>query len=124
MRYRKLDTNGDMNFGHGESDYYIDDWRLVLQAIVTRLELWQGEWYLDLAAGTPWEQEILGKTQQPLRDAALQEVILDTYGVEELEYFRALYDRNKRIYVVSFKAKTIYGTVEGNDIYAGSSIYR
>jgi hypothetical protein len=123
MRYRKLDENGDMIFGHGTSDYYVDNWQLVLQAIVTRLRLWKGEWYLSLEDGTPWEQEILGKTTKFLRDSALQEIILNTYGVTELLYFYSWFDREKRFFLVTFKAQTIYGIVEGDEVYAGNRIY-
>ena len=123
MRYRKLDVYGDMPFGHGSSDYYVDEWKLVLQAIVTRLKLWQGEWYLDESYGTPWTQEILGKTNKSIRNAALKKVILETYGVEDLAKFVSKFDRTTRSYKVNFKANTIYGTVEGSGTSGSNSVY-
>ena len=124
MRYRKLDDDGDMIFGHGEADYWIDTWEGVLQAIVTRLKLWRGEWFMDTEYGTPWAQEILGKTTQLERDTALEEVILDTQGVTDLEYFNAEFNREIRDYIVSFSANTMYGQVQGSGAYGTNSVYR
>ena len=53
MRVRRLDSSGDMMLGHGNSDFYSDDPEGVAQNVKTRLQLWQGQWFLNTADGTP-----------------------------------------------------------------------
>ena len=54
MRYRKLDAAGDFVFGHGAADYHRDSPEAVAQAVLTRLKLHRGEWFLDRSEGTPY----------------------------------------------------------------------
>jgi hypothetical protein len=54
MRYRKLDANGDYTFGGGSNDFLVNTPETVAQAVMTRLNLLQGEWFLDTTAGMPW----------------------------------------------------------------------
>ena len=77
IRYRQLDYNGDYVFGQ-QSVFLHDSAAAVAQAILTRLLLWSGEWFLDSAEGTPYETLILGYGTQGTRDAAVRERILST----------------------------------------------
>ena len=52
MRYRKLDAAGDMTFGNGIGAFYVDIPEAPAQAVMTRLRMEQGEWFLDAKAGT------------------------------------------------------------------------
>ncbi|EJX4360738.1 hypothetical protein OD522_005447, partial [Salmonella enterica] len=61
MRYRREDENGDYTFGRGDSGFFVDCPEAVAQAVKTRLQLWQGQWFLDVNEGTPYEQTIIGK---------------------------------------------------------------
>lgn len=80
IRYRQLDSNGDYVFGQ-QAVFLHDSSAAVAQAILTRLLLWSGEWFLDLAEGTPYDTLILGYGTQGTRDAAVRERILSTPGV-------------------------------------------
>ena len=108
MRYRKLDTNGDYSFGQGQANFLIDDVACVAQKILTRLKLWEGEWFLDTTEGTPWLQQILGKNTKQLYDLAIQTRVLATDGVTKItEYGSNL--KSDRELVVTMKVDTQFG---------------
>ncbi len=59
IRVRALDANGDPLHGNGQRNF-LSDIDAVRQIIVTRLKLFQGEWWENTNAGTPLFQQILG----------------------------------------------------------------
>jgi len=109
MRYRKLDANDDYTIGTG-SDFHVNNPDAVAQAVLTRLRLWRGEWFLDTADGTPWSTEILGKRQRGRNpDAAIKQRILGTQGVNEILSYNSTFDGNTRRLSVNATVGTIYG---------------
>jgi len=60
MKYRRLDVNGDMSFGAGVSNFLINSPEAVAQAVMTRLKLFQGEWFIDTEIGVPYNTKVLG----------------------------------------------------------------
>lgn len=112
MRYRKLDENGDYSFGHGQQDFYVNSPEAVGQSVLTRLKLWQGEWFLDTSIGTPYMTAILGKVPQEIADQAIQKVVLGTTGVLGLASYFSSYDPAKRTLTVSMTLNTEFGTTE------------
>lgn len=95
MRYRRLSPEGDYTFGHGQGDFHVDSPEAVAQAVVTRLALLTGEWFLDIGEGTPYLQEVIGNGTQATYDAALKQRILTTEGVTELaDYSSEVIDRH------------------------------
>lgn len=112
MRYRKLDSSGDMVFGHGQTDFYRDVPEAPAQAVQTRLFLRLGEWFLDTTEGTPWDTEILGAHTQNTRDAALRERIEETAGVSSLDAYSSTFDPNTRLFAVQATITTVYGTAK------------
>jgi hypothetical protein len=120
MRYRKLDQNGDMQFGHGAGDFWKDQPEAVGQSIKTRLLLFAGEWYLDTSAGTPWggfplnqsvvqQGKILSEHTQFSRDAAIRERIITTDGVMTLNNYGSAFNANSRAFSVGAQVDTVYG---------------
>jgi hypothetical protein len=120
MRYRKLDANGDMQFGHGAGDFWHDVPDAVGQSVKTRLLLFSGEWYLDTVAGTPWggfplndlvvlQGRILGVHTQLSRDAAIRSRIMTTFGVIQITNYGSSVDPDSRAYSVNATIDTIYG---------------
>ena len=103
----KQDATGDLIFGSGD-DFLVDSPEAVAQAIKTRLLLWQGEWFLDLTAGTPWAQQILGFHAESVRDIALRQVILTTPFVTALVNFASSLDA-RRALSVSCQVDTVFG---------------
>lgn len=108
MRYRKLGADGDYTFGGGLSDFYTDVPQAPGQAVGTRLRLLQGEWFLDVTAGTPYATQILGKNTQAIYDPAFRQVILDTEGVTDIEKYLSNLSPSREL-TVSAKINTIYG---------------
>jgi hypothetical protein len=111
MRYRILDANGDMTFGSGSNNYYYNVPAAVAQAVQTRLMLRQGEWFLDTSDGTPWLQQILGKSTQQVRDMLLKARIIQTQGVNALVSYNSKTNVTTRALAVSGTLDTIYGEV-------------
>src|SRR5215467_12927210 len=120
MRYRKLDADGDMQFGHGAGDFWHDQPEAVGQSVKTRLLLFAGEWFLDTKAGTPWggfplndlvvkQGRILAEHMQLTRDAAIRERILTTRGVVAITDYGSFIDPDSREYSANAYIDTIYG---------------
>jgi hypothetical protein len=104
-----LDANHDLHLRGGQiarvrgADY-------VVQSIRTRLLLYQGEWWLDLEAGVPWFDEILG-VPGSLRtaEAWIRQTILDTRFVDSLTSFSVTFDPRARRLTITFDALTEFG---------------
>lgn len=113
MRYRKLDAAGDYTLGSGQ-DWHVNTPEAVAQAVLTRLRLNQGEWFLDTSDGMPWATEVLGKYTELTRDAVIKDRVLGTPGVTELLEYSSTFDGNTRALSVSMTISTAYGaaTVE------------
>ncbi len=110
MRYRKLDENGDMTFGHQQNDFYRDVPDAPAQAVSTRLKLWTGEWFLNSQDGTPYQFQILGMGKVNNVEPVLRQRILQTEGVNEIINFNVDYNANSRNVIVNSSINTIYGT--------------
>jgi hypothetical protein len=111
------DANGDMVFGNGLLDFYIDSPEAVAQSVQTRLLLWAGEWFLNIEDGTPYQTNVLGTNKAKSAPIAIRERIFKTNGVTEIVSFD--YDINAETRHLSIRAtiNTIYGqtTVEVNN---------
>lgn len=108
MRYRALDANGDMTFGHGSANFTVNTPATVAQAISTRLKLDEGEWFLDVTEGLPLNQ-ILGFTRRT-RDIAIRTRILQTQGVTGIVSYGSQLDSRTRAFTVEATVNTIYGS--------------
>src|SRR5437660_1601027 len=101
-----------MTFGNGGADFLVDSAEAVAQSVRTRLLLFAGEWFLDLAAGTPWLTAVLGQRQRPdlgnlnylpLADSAVKDRILGTFGVRVLYDYTSVLDPVARRFTVDGK---------------------
>lgn len=107
MRYRTLSASDDYTFG--QRAFLVDSPEAVGQAVLTRLRLARGEWFLDTTEGTPYQQEILGMGRVATYDAAIIERILGTPGVTELVSYSSNLDRRTRAATVEAVINTQYG---------------
>lgn len=108
MKVRKMTAEGDYQLGRGNHLFFMNSAEGVCQNVQTRLALWRGSWFLDLRAGTPWIQEILGKHDAV--DIVLRDRILTTPGVLEILEFEAILNPDNRRITINATLKTRYGT--------------
>lgn len=109
MRYRKLDPQFDYVFGQGPQEFLVNSPACVAQAVRTALLLHQGEWFLDVTAGMPWETQVLGYGTQSLYDAAIKAVIGAVQGVQAILSYSSSLDISKRVLTVSATINTTFG---------------
>jgi len=108
MRNRQMTPSGDTTIFSGATQFLVNSPAAVAQAVLTRLNLWQGQWFLDSTLGLPVYQQILGFGTQAVRDAAIQNVILNTPGVNQItQYTSSLVNRAFRVQAT---IDTIYGS--------------
>jgi hypothetical protein len=113
MRYRKLDANGDYSFGNQQNDFFIDSPEAVAQAVQTSLKLWLGEWFLDLTAGVPYPEGVLGKHPKEMADQTIISAINQVQGVVNITNFQSVIDPVTRQYSsISGTLNTIYGATQ------------
>ena len=110
MRYRKLDENGDYTFGGQQADFYRDQVEAVAQAVLTRLKLFAGEWFLDQTEGMPWRTDVLGKYTAGTADGAIRARILGTQSVTSISDYSSTVDRSTRKLAVTVTINTQYGS--------------
>lgn len=105
MRYRPLDADGDYTIG---KPFLVDSPQCVAQALLTRLRLWRGEFFLDTTDGTPYLTDVLGKrTGNP--DAAIKQRILGTPNVTAITSYSSGFDGDSRVFTVSCTISTAFG---------------
>jgi hypothetical protein len=109
MRYRMVDAAGDMVFGQGLACFFIDDPQAVAQAVMTRLRLNLGEWFLDTADGTAWNTQVLGKYTQGTRDAVIRDRVLGTPNVTSLDGYWSAFAGDTRQWAAEITIGTAYG---------------
>src|SRR5271169_1256089 len=97
MQYRPLSATNDYTIG---LQFYDDTPQCVAQAILTRLKLWRGEWFLDVTDGTPYLQKILGR-QQTSPDIYIKNRILQTPNVTTITNYSGTFVPKSRAYAVS-----------------------
>lgn len=110
MRYRRLNSDGDMTFGNGHKDFLVDSPEAVAQAVITRLKLWLGEWFIDESEGMPWLQSVIGYGTNDTAEPAVRRHILQTQGVLTIESFSFEKNSETREIKIDATVNTIYGS--------------
>jgi len=109
MRYRREDTDGDYTFGQGDNTFLINSPEAVAQAVKTRFNLWRGQWVLDITAGTPYIQSVLGKQSPEVYNLAIRQHILQTQGVSSIISFDTSINSTTRRVTFTATINTIFG---------------
>lgn len=117
MRYRKLDAGGDMTFGLQQSDFYRDVPEAPAQAVLTRLRLLRGEWFLDISKGVPYQGGVLGKYTSKSADPIIRDTILKTPGVSGIASYESSFNPDTRVFTIAGVVDTIYGPVPFSGVF-------
>lgn len=118
MRYRKISEADDYSFGRGKADFWVDVPDAPAQAVRTRLDLWQGQWFLDDQEGMPWKTRVLGNRTAPSRDPAIRAHVLATQGVTRIVDYSSALDRDARAFTANIVIDTVYGRAVVNGVNA------
>lgn len=120
MRYRKLSSSGDYVFGNGGLDYLVNSPETVGQAVLTRLRLRLGEWFMNTSDGTAWQTQILGHHTEGSRDLTIQDRVLGTVNLTRIVEYASQFDPLTRTYKVQMTVDTAYGETTVNQTLSGT----
>lgn len=109
MRNRQMDAADDYAGFSGSTRFLVDSPAAVAQAVLTRMRLYTGEWFLDTEEGLD-KSLILGYGTAGTRDVAIQQRILGTPGVQAIDSYSSNVD-SARGFTVACLLTTIYGEV-------------
>ena len=120
---RALDpVTGEPLFGNGQNNF-ISDLDAMKQILLTRLKLFQGEWFLNLSDGTPMFQKLLGSSGNPRNIETIINLLTQrlnqTPYVVSVSLFQASY--TNRQFVFQAKVITQFGTIYLTNVPASSA---
>lgn len=117
----KLDDDGDL-FIDEDGAHLTTGIEAVVQAVRFRLQLFRGEWFLNLDVGVPWFQEFLGEKYDPeLLRQRLIEAIKDTPGVVEVVSLVIAFDSPTRKISVTWSVRSEFGDTDPDTLLVGGS---
>ena len=108
MKIRRLDSEGDWDFGHSQSSYYIDNAQSVGLNIVTRLREWYRDCFFALDKGINYPKRLGSFEQKENLDNDIQYIILNSQDVINITDFTSTLDRKTRHYACQAKVLHIY----------------
>lgn len=89
----------------------------VAQHVRTRLQFFEGEWFLDLSAGIPWIQDIFTRPANLVRaETLIKNEITTTPGVLRLIEFEVNFDNASRRMFITGSAQTDFGTIDLSEV--------
>lgn len=108
MRVARLNKDGDWTFGRGRAGY-IKRSDAIGQNVVTRLQSFTNDWYLDVDAGIDWLTLLgtRGVTTEQINDE-VRRVVLATDGVLRIDELSTKLDRATRKVTITVTITTIY----------------
>jgi hypothetical protein len=104
-------TGYDMDFTNGECLTTGDLVDVVTQRLYIMLKTFEGEWFLNVQHGVPYERILGQKVRKSMVDMILQDKILQESGVKSIEYFESSLDNPTRVYSCKFKVRVDTGEV-------------
>lgn len=115
---RALNSKNDI-FVRGSRLAMVSDGEQVIQHVRTRLQSYLEQWFLDLAVGTPYYEQVFIKPVNLNNiESILKTRIAQTPELKEITDFALEFSGpDTRILRVAFSAETDYGTVSNQEIF-------
>ena len=110
MSVSRLDENGDWTFGQGLAGY-ISGSDEIKQSVVTRIQSFQNDWFLDTGAYIDWFNLLSNRNTEETTRAQLTKTVLDTVGVNTIDVLNFVIDRENRTANIQLTYTDIYGQV-------------
>lgn len=104
-----LDDNHDIIIGKRIAR--VSGAKYVMQTVKCRLLTFFGEWVLDRSIGVPWDAILVKGYSLDVVYHSVRRTIETTKGVREVLSLSMAEDKKARKLVISFEARTIYGTI-------------
>lgn len=108
MKIRRLDSNGDWDYGHSQSSYYIDNAQSVGLNVLTRLREWYRDCFFAMDKGIDYPTRLGSFNQKENIDNDVQSVILNSQDVIDITEFDSTFNRDSRHYQCTAKVLHIY----------------
>jgi hypothetical protein len=91
----------------------------VAQNVTIRLRMFYGECFLNTRLGIPYFSDSFTKASRDTIDAMIKATIKETPEIAEILSYTSSFDGPTRTYTINFKASTIYGMVNVNNLNIG-----
>lgn len=108
MKIRRIDSEGDWDYGHSMSSYYVDNAQSVGLNIVTRLREWYRDCFFAMQNGIDYPTRLGSFSQKDNLDNDIQNIILNSADVVDITDFTSTFDRNTRYYAFQAQVLHIY----------------
>ena len=108
MKIRRIDSEGDWDYGHSMSSYYVDNAQSVGLNIVTRLREWYRDCFFAMDKGIDYPTRLGSFNQKENLDNDIQNIILNSADVVDITSFESTYSRDTRAYTCKAQVLHIY----------------
>jgi hypothetical protein len=108
MKIRRIDSEGDWDYGHSVSSYYIDNAQSVGLNIVTRLREWYRDCFFAMDKGIDYPTRLGSFNQKENLDNDIQSIIMNSADVVDITSFESTYSRDTRAYTCKAQVLHIY----------------
>lgn len=108
MKIRRIDSEGDWDYGHSQSSYYVDNAQAVGLNIITRLREWYRDCFFAMDKGIDYPTRLGSFNQKENLDNDIQNIILNSADVVDITSFESTYSRDTRAYTCKAQVLHIY----------------
>lgn len=115
MKVSRIDADNDWTFGRGKANY-LSKGPAVHQKVITRLQSFKNDWFLNIDDGIDWIDLLGRKGTQDTIQREVERVILQTYGVARIDELDIIVDNSLRLATISATITDIYSETFSIDL--------